>query len=366
MTPFRISIVNDLFTLSRASLLLSCLLVPSFAPAETTPETKQTPPVYELSDAGYLERPELEFLIHKLEGHPNLTRERLTKLFANVKQQKSILEAISRPAERTMTWASYRPIFITESRIDGGVAFWKKHQETLHRASQEFKVPQEIIVAIIGVETRYGQHAGRYRVLDALTTLGFDYPPRRKFFYKELEQFLLLEEYAGIDIEKTLGSYAGAMGYGQFIPSSYRHYAVDFDNDGKIDLLNNPVDAIGSVANYFAKHGWKAGEPVASTAYIKPQQEDTERLDTLVNIDGLKPKHRIKDFAKFGLYSNENFESNAKASAYQLSGEKGNEYWLCLDNFYVITRYNHSKLYAMAVFQLSEYIKLKKEFGNPK
>jgi len=211
----------------------------------------------------YLQRPELEALIKKLEGNPNLSKERINKLFSTVKQQKSILEAIARPAERTKTWAEYRQIFVTNKRVSGGVEFWKKHKDTLNKAAQTYQIPPEIIVAIIGVETRYGQHAGNYRVIDDLSTLGFDYPPRSAFFYKELEQFLLLEEYAGINIETTKGSYAGAMGYGQFIPSSYRHYAVDFNQDGKIDLLNDTVDTIGSVANYFHKHGWIAGGNVA-------------------------------------------------------------------------------------------------------
>src|SRR5690606_15071968 len=270
----------------------------------------------------------------------------------------------ARPAERTKTWAEYRPIFVTDKRIAGGIEFWKKHQDTLNRAAQTYHVPAEIIVAIIGVETRYGQQAGNYRVIDALATLGFDYPPRSAFFYKELEQFLLLEEYAHIDIETTKGSYAGAMGFGQFIPSSYRHYAVDFNHDGKIDLLNDPVDAIGSVANYFHKHGWKPGEPVAGRAFFDNAHLDMKHLENMIDIEGLLPKYKIKDFKKYGLVTNEHFDVHEKASAYKLQGKDVDEYWLCLDNFYVITRYNHSRLYAMSVFQLSEMLKIQMNFGS--
>lgn len=313
----------------------------------------------------YLERPEFEALVQKLEPKPNFSRERLNSLFSTVTQQKSVLEAIAKPAERTKTWAEYRPIFLTEQRILGGVEFWKTHQNTLLKASRKYQVPPEIIVAIIGVETRYGQHKGNYRVIDALATLGFDYPPRSSFFYKELEQFLLLEEYAGIDIENTKGSYAGAMGYGQFIPSSYRHYAVDFDEDGKIDLINNPVDAIGSVANYFHRHNWKKGQAIAGRAIFEKQKNELQSLDKLIDIDSLKPQYKIKDFEKAGLLSMDNFDANEKASAYKLKGAHGDEYWLGLDNFYVITRYNRSHLYAMTVFQLSENIKMRMAFAEP-
>jgi len=310
----------------------------------------------------YLNRPEFEQLVKNLEKEPNLNRERLTQLFSSVTQQPRILEAIARPAEKTKTWAEYRPIFINQQRIDGGITFWKAHQETLHKASEKYHVPPEIIVAIIGVETRYGTQKGGYRVIDALATLGFDYPPRSAFFYKELEQFLLLESYAGIDIEKTVGSYAGAMGYGQFIPSSYRHYAVDFNDDGKIDLLNDPVDAIGSVANYFHKHGWKKGEAVAGRGRIHNELYNKEALAALLNPVPLKPEHLVKDFEKYGLESIDGFPAKEIASAITLAGIGGEEYWITLHNFYVITRYNHSRLYAMSVFQLSQLIKMKMDY----
>ncbi len=311
----------------------------------------------------YLQRPELQQLINKVSDKPGLSKERLEKLFSTVKRQDSILEAIARPAEKTKTWAEYRPIFVNQQRINGGIEFWKQHRDTLTRAEKEFGVAPEIVVAIIGVETRYGQHKGKYRVLDALSTLAFDYPPRSPFFYKELEEYLLLEDYAGIDIENTLGSYAGAMGYGQFISSSYHNYAVDFDGDGKIDLINNPVDAIGSVANYFAKHGWIKNEPVASRAYIDDNIADKEELASLINPKEMKPELKVKHFSKAGLISQDRLHGKEKVTAYQLNGQQGEEYWLCTNNFYVITRYNHSRLYAMSVYQLGEMIKIQMDFG---
>lgn len=314
-------------------------------------------------DKTYLARPELQTLINKVAGKPGLSKERLEKLFSSVQRQDSILEAIARPAEKTKTWAEYRPIFVNQLRIDGGLEFWKQHHETLARAEKEFGVAPEIVVAIIGVETRYGRNKGSYRVLDALSTLAFDYPPRSPFFYQELEQFLLLENYAGIDIETTLGSYAGAMGFGQFIPSSYHHYAVDFDGDGKIDLINNPVDAIGSVANYFARHGWKHGEAVASRAFLNQETINQEELSKMIDLDDMKPQYKIKDFSKVGLVSHEPLPEKEKATAYKLAGMNGDEYWLCMNNFYVISRYNRSRLYALSVYQLSEMIKMQMEFG---
>lgn len=310
----------------------------------------------------YLSRPEFQELVKKLEKEPNLSKERLEKLFSTVKRQDSILEAIAKPAEKTKTWAEYRPIFVNQKRINGGVEFWNKYRDTLIRAEKEYGVAPEIIVAIIGVETRYGQQKGRYRVLDSLSTLAFDYPPRSKFFLQELEQYLLLEKDAGIDIENTLGSYAGAMGYGQFIPSSYHHYAVDFDGDGKIDIIDNPVDAIGSVANYFKRHGWEDGEAIASRAYIDKDTLDKESLEKMIDRDEMKPEFRIKDFSKAGLLTDDSISEKEKVTAYKLSGQE-DEYWLCLNNFYVITRYNHSRLYAMSVYQLGEMIKMQMEFG---
>lgn len=304
------------------------------------------------NSTGYLNHPEfLKFLdeVTKTDGH---SKEKLLALFASAERKDSILEAIAKPAEKTFTWARYRKIFITEDRINKGIEFYKQYKSDLQRAEKVYGVPASIIVAIIGVETRYGHHRGNYRVLDALATLGFDYPPRAKFFRGQLQQFLLLEKEAGINLTEAMGSYAGAMGFPQFIPSSYRHYAVDFDADQKIDLLNNPVDAIGSVANYFKEHRWQTGKPVASPArYLKtPNKKNT--LDSMLNQD-LKPKYTVADFTAQGLVPDFELGNTLSATGLKLEGENGIEYWIGLHNFYVITRYNHSHLYALAVHQLS-------------
>ena len=196
-------------------------------------------------------------------------QEELVTIFSEAQHREDILELMRKPAEKRLQWHEYRKIFLTPARIEGGVDFWKENARALSMAEATFGVAPQIIVAIIGVETRYGSNTGRHRVLDALSTLAFDYPPRSEFFTAELEQYLILAREEDIDVVTTTGSYAGAMGYGQFIPSSYRHYAVDFDEDGKRDLWNNKMDIIGSVANYFKQHGWKAGGPVAVRAAVE-------------------------------------------------------------------------------------------------
>lgn len=222
----------------------------------------------------------------------------------------------------------------------------KQHHETLKRAEDEFGIPAEIITAIIGVETYYGRQSGKTQVFDSLVTLGFDYPPRSRFFLSELEQFLLLSREENVGVSDIRGSYAGAMGMPQFISSSYRHYAVDFDGDGKRDLWNNTEDVIGSVANYFKVHGWKAGGQVVVPARVNGQIEETRNK--------LKPHTSISDLAGNGVFPKTAVDDDAKATVISLKGKRGKEYWLGLDNFYVITRYNHSALYAMAVYQLSQ------------
>ena len=232
--------------------------------------------------------------VEKMVSEHDFEKKYVLDLLAKAKQQQSILDAISRPAEKTKKWHEYRNIFLGEKRINQGVEFWKENEATLNTASEKYGVPQEIIVAIIGVETRYGRHAGKYRVLDSLATLGFDYPRRAKFFRGQLEQFLLLAREQDLDPEVLVGSYAGAMGYGQFIPSSYRHYAVDFDGDGVADIWNNPVDAIGSVANYFAEHHWKTGAPVFTRARF-PKEYESENLNSIS-----KPKQTLAEVEKLG------------------------------------------------------------------
>ena len=291
----------------------------------------------------------------KEDGHDKQT---VLDLFSDAERKDSILKAIARPAEKRLTWAKYQDIFLTKKRAEKGLTFYKKYKTTFTKANDTYGVPPEIILAIIGVETRYGGNKGSYRVIDSLSTLAFDYPPRSKFFTKQLRQYLLLGKEAGIDLKSTKGSYAGAMGFPQFIPSSYRHYAIDFDNDNVTDLINNPVDAIGSVANYFSEHGWVSNAPITSPArFLKANGEESD-LDGLVN-QSLKPSLTIKDITNAGLVGDKTYNNDLKATAMRLKGKQGNEYWIGLNNFYVITRYNHSKLYAMAVYQLSETLKPK-------
>lgn len=275
----------------------------------------------------------------------------LGQLLAGAERKQSIIDAISRPAEKTLDWNAYRKIFIKPKRISQGKAFMTEYRDVLERAEQTYGVPKAIIAAVIGVETYYGRHKGKYRVLDSLATLAFDYPPRSRFFTSELEAFLLLSKEQGFQPEELRGSYAGAMGYGQFISSSYRHYAVDFDGDNVADIINNPIDAIGSVANYFARHGWKTGEPVCFTA-TKLDNFESSKLKT-----GLKPKQTLSELKAAGLDWKGSYSADDLATGMLLQGEQGEEAWIGLKNFYVITRYNHSRLYAMAVFQLSELLK---------
>ena len=299
------------------------------------------------------ERDDINQFINEVANKHNFDKQRLNKWFDQTELQPKIIEAISRPAEKKLKWHEYRKIFVKPNRIEKGVAFWKKHEATLLRAEKEFGVPPHIITAIIGVETRYGEYKGRHRVMDALTTLGFDYPKRSKFFKSELEQYLLLVHEEDIDPFSIKGSYAGAMGIPQFISSSYRHYAVDFDGDGKRDLWNNPVDAIGSVANYFKKHGWKAGQQVVLPASISGKNGQA-----LID-KGIKPHTDIDTFAAKGVVSDikDHDPLSDKAALVELQQVDNKEYWLAFDNFYAITRYNHSALYAMAAHQLSLEIK---------
>lgn len=271
----------------------------------------------------------------------------LEALFARVERRQSILDAIAQPAE-AKPWHEYRPIFVTEDRIVKGVEFWNAHADTLARASREFGVDAEIIVAIIGVETRYGSVQGRYPVIAALATLGFDYPPRSVFFQSELEHYLLLVREEGLDPLATLGSYAGAMGAGQFMPSSFRAYAVDFDGDGHRDLWQSWPDIIGSVANYLARHGWKHGEPVVVPAVLRDGASEPARESPLA----LTTAGTLREAFVFtaGLADTE------PALYVALDGATEREYWIGLNNFWVITRYNRSALYAMAVWQLAQEI----------
>ncbi len=269
----------------------------------------------------------------------------LTGLLQQTSVNEEILKKISKPSE-ALPWYKYRKIFLTKKRIDAGVEFWRNHQDVLTKAEQTYGVPASIIVAILGVETFYGKHTGNYPVLEALSTLAFAYPPRSQFFRSELENFLLLCRGEGIEPAMPQGSYAGAMGMAQFMPSSYLKYAVDFNSDKRKDIWGNPDDAIGSIANYFAAHHWQKGKPVI--VKIRDQVHKTPN-----NLIQLK-----QDLRKVGLESTIPTKlkpllltTEAKKIAFEL--ENGEELWAPFDNFFVITRYNKSPLYALAVHQLS-------------
>lgn len=303
--------------------------------------------------------PQAQALVDELVAEEGFDREALNKLFAEAERKDSILEAIARPAEKTKPWYEYRQIFINDKREEQGVEFYKRHHLALERAARETGVPAELIVAIIGVETSYGRNVGSYRVLDALSTLAFDYEPRSEFFTSELKHYLILTRDQGLDPTEMVGSYAGAMGYGQFMPSSYRSYAVDFDNDDIIDIWQNPIDAIGSVANYFKRHGWRPGERVVAAA--DAPADAPEDLFVRTRAD-LKPVRTVAEFARAGVVAKAMpgeaaaIDPEAMAIAMHFELKDGSEYWLGLHNFYVITRYNHSAMYAMSVYQLSQAI----------
>jgi membrane-bound lytic murein transglycosylase B len=275
----------------------------------------------------------------------------LRGLLADARYRGEIVDAMDRPYE-AKPWRDYRALFVTPERIDGGVAFWHRNADLLAGAEVEFGVSPQIIVAIIGVESNYGGNMGKHRVIDALTTLGFSYPRRAAFFRGELEAFLLLSREEGLDPLGVVGSYAGAMGKPQFISSSYRRYALDFDGDGRRDLLDSNADVIGSVANYFKQHGWRPGEPVAFAADLRsgvpsgitPIEKTPARPDTTTGALRLA-----------GVDWREPVSADVPASLIRLDGAE-DEYWVGFGNFYAITRYNHSNLYAMVVYQLSEEI----------
>jgi len=291
-----------------------------------------------------------------------LDREEVLLVLENARFQQSIVDAISRPAE-AKPWFEYRPIFITEKRIEGGVEFWRNHDSLVAKAAEEYGVDPQIIVAIIGVETFYGRIMGSYRVLDALATLSFHYPDtgndRSDFFSKELMQFFLLGSEEGLPLREVTGSYAGAMGMGQFMPSSYREYAVDLDGDGRRDLWSSMADVIGSVANYLHRHGWQYGKPIAVPAEVAADADMS-----LVSRRDFKPSLTVAELAAGGFAPLEEMPADLRATVVRLEEEDRDSYWITFDNFYVITRYNRSPLYAMAVYELSEAVRARHEGGE--
>lgn len=293
---------------------------------------------------------ELENFIQELVDRHDFEATELRSLLDQAEPRQDIIDAMNNPAER-LPWHRYRPIFLRPERIEHGVKFWSEHADLLQRISAEYGVPPEILVAIVGVETYYGRYKGKHRVLDALATLGFNYPPRAQFFRRELEQFLLLAREESLDPLELTGSYAGAMGMPQFISSSYRNYAADGDGDGRRDLFTNPADILASVANYFRRHHWETGGPVAAPAQVRGDGWQ------VVADQDLKPARRFAELQRAGIKAETTAAGDTPARLLVLEAVDGNEYWATFNNFYVITRYNHSPLYAMAVFQLAEEIK---------
>lgn len=301
-------------------------------------------------------RPEIEAFIGEMVERHGFKQAELESIFGVAQFQPAIIKAISQPAT-SRPWYEYRPVFINPRRIAGGVIFWNSHATILERARKEFGIPEEIIAAVIGVETNYGTQTGKHLVLDALTTLAFDYPKRAGFFRDELEQYLLLGRERGADILNIRGSYAGASGIPQFMPSSYRRYAVDFDGDGKVDLSGSTADAIGSVANYLKSYGWETGQTIAIPALVNGENYH-EALFV-----GSKPLYTVKEMRKLGIMSRVDIPSDRPATLVELANTGGNEYWLGFNNFFVITRYNRSVHYAMSVLQLAEEIRAARDSG---
>ncbi len=300
--------------------------------------------------AHYDQHPRAEEFIAEASAEYQLDPALIRQWLSRTERLESVLEAIQRPAEKVKEWDEYQDIFLTTRRISSGKAFLQEHDKLLRAAEQQYGVDRHIIAAIIGVETFYGTRQGNFRVLDSLATLAFDYP-QRPLFWRELKAFFALTRDEQLDAATIKGSYAGAMGYGQFIPTSFLHYAVDGDGDGKRDLWGNPADAIFSVANYFKRHGWKTGEPVTQRVRVKGSEY------TRVVNDQLKPQWTVAELRALGVQTTEPADDNRSANLIQLQGKKGAEFWLGEHNFYVITRYNHSRLYAMAVYQLSEALR---------
>lgn len=304
------------------------------------------------------ERPEIVGFIEMMIQKHAYDRDRLERVLGDAETKESILKAISRPAEKTKEWYEYRDIFLTDKRIRLGVDFWHEHAASLTRISEESGVPKEILVSIIGVETYFGRITGSYRVVDALSTLAFDYPPRSKFFTRELEHFLLLVREEGMQAADATGSYAGAMGRPQFMPSSYLAYAVDATGDGRRDIWNDWEDVIGSVANYFVEHDWRSGaEVVAEASLGSSWRGKTPKNST-------KSRSTVDQLSKQGVIFATDLPGDDRAQLLTLQGRDDPEYWVGFHNFFVITRYNTSIMYALAVHQLGQEIAREASHGG--
>lgn len=288
-------------------------------------------------------------LIDRMVADHGFDRAELTAVLEGATIEPRVLEAISRPAERVVPWYEYRGIFLNDARIEAGAAFWRDHAEVLQEVSDQHGVAPEIVLAIVGIESLFGRRMGQYRVLDSLSTLAFAYPPRSSFFTGELESFLLMSREEGPQVLDALGSYAGAMGAGQFIPSSFRAYAVDGDGDGRRDVWQNWQDILASVANYLGEHGWRAGEPIAVAAERQAQGAPPR--------NGLELDETVGSLRAAGYRFESPLDAATPAMVMGLEGEGDTtEYWVGFRNFRVITRYNRSVKYALAAYELGEAI----------
>jgi membrane-bound lytic murein transglycosylase B len=315
----------------------------AFLPAQADSKAARTPHFD-------LERPEIQAFLNDVAERNDISRSQLAKLLRTAQPQPKIVELISKPAERVTPWWEYRERFLTEDRIALGVQFWKDHRESLERIAAERGVAPEYVVAIIGVETKYGRIMGRYRVLDALATLAFDYPPRAEFFRKELEEFVLLVNEESLKVPDALGSYAGAMGGSQFMPSSFRKFAVDADGDGKRDLWKDWDDVIASTANYFHEHGWETGAPVLAEVELDP--DPTFVIDTR----NLSANQTVESLASQGVHVRLAVPGETPALIISAEQKDGPAYRVGFRNFEVITKYNRSVKYAMTVHDLAQAI----------
>ena len=302
------------------------------------------------------EHPGTDEFVKRAVSEYDLPENEVRALLAKAEYKQSIIDAISRPAEGK-PWHEYRPIFLTDKRIDEGIDFWKENRELIASASKKFGVDEETIVAIIGVETFYGRITGGYRTIDALVTLGFYYPTnlssdRSGFFSSELMQYMKLASEEGLPADEITGSYAGAMGMGQFMPSSYREYAIDFDGDGSRDLWRSTADVVGSVANYLHRHGWQPGQPVTHRAVASKGAAFDQ-----ISSRNFTPTLSVAQWQEKGFRSSNELSPELPAAVIKLVEQDRKTYWLTFKNFYVITRYNRSPRYAMAVYQLSQEIK---------
>lgn len=306
----------------------------------------------ETRDDAYVHRPEVREFIAGLVQRHGFVEAELVRLFSRVHPVAPILEAIAAPSEKVRSWQDYRALFLSERRIAGGVGFWKRHRRALERAEREFGVPAEYIVAIIGVETLYGQNTGRFRVIEALATLAFDYSPRAAFFRNELEDYLLLARDEGLEVFALRGSYAGAFGIPQFMPGSARRYAVDYDRSGAIDLSRSATDAIGSVGNFLREHGWKPGAGVQAIARVNGQAYRGFATGSV------EARHTVAELAAAGVEPATPLPADERVALIELAtpGQES-EFRLGLHNFYVLTRYNRSALYAAAAHDLARAVR---------